>query len=305
MFSISVVIPVLNRSHLIRRCLDSVANQTRIPDHLIVVDNGSTDDTVEVVRNWVSNHPEINVTLLEESSPGASAARNRGLADVTTDLVYFFDSDDVMLPRLIEKITDEIGDNDLLFWKAEIVGLDGKTRPKAFYADSLTRRHFYNGILSTQVFTARTEFIRRVGGWATGAKVWNDWELGIRISLAKPAWKALPEVLVRIHAQEESITGTRFSKKRGDWERTLDIVESDIRRSDRSITDKRRLLDMLAYRRAVLAAKYRREGREDYARELLQKSLAASGLGRWARLRLRLLYGYTALGGRAAYILWR
>lgn len=319
--TVTVVIPVRDRVHLIGRCLDSVAAQTRRPDRVVVVDNSSTDGTPGAVRRWSEAHADLPLTLLEEKRPGASAARNRGLDAVDTDLVYFFDSDDEMLPDLLEKAIEAIGDAELVYWKAEIITLSGQRRSKAFYTDSLLRRQFYNSVLSTQAFLARTELVRRVGGWNEQAAVWNDWELGLRIAMARPRRAVVPEVLVRIHAQEKSITGTAFSRRRGDWERTLAIVEEDIMQSPAPVADKRRMLDMLAYRRVVLAAAYRREGDCDAAASLLVDALRAphgtlsapqptlsapkptlSARKRWL---LRFIYHYTALGGRAAYLLWR
>ena len=75
MSSVSVVVPTFNRAHLINRALQSVVSQTYRPLDLIVVDDGSTDDTCERVR---TEHP--HATLLSQSNQGVSAARNRGLS---------------------------------------------------------------------------------------------------------------------------------------------------------------------------------------------------------------------------------
>lgn len=290
---------------MITRCLDSVADQTLKPSRVIVVDNASSDSTVARIREWSASHPEIDLLLLSEPQSGASAARNRGLREVKTEYVVFFDSDDEMMPALLEKACEKIGDADLVYWKAEVVGLDGRKRHKSFYTDALLRRQFYNSILSTQMFMSRTRLINSIGGWHPEASVWNDWEMGIRIALSNPRWVSLPETLVRINAQEKSITGRAFSHRAGEWENTLELVESDIRKSHLSIRDKKRLLDMLDYRRVILAAHYRREGARNEASELLSKTIRLSRLGKVDRLKLKLIYRYTSLGGRAAYYLWK
>lgn len=302
---VTIVIPVKDREDLIVRCLESVASQTLMPSRVIVVDNGSTDHTVNRVREWSETHPTLNLELTVEQKPGASAARNRGLRMVDTEYVLFFDSDDEMLPTLLEKAFEAIGDSDLVYWKGKVKGLDGKTYLKPFYADSLMRRQFYNAILSSQLFMARTSLIREVGCWEEKAMVWNDWELGIRIAMSRPKWRALPETLVIIHAQKQSITGSAFSHRTGDWENTLDIVERDICSSELGSHEKKRLLDMLAYRRVVLAALYRREGAADKGLMLLKNALDAPNLNRRKRMLLKIIYHYTSAGGRAAYYLWR
>lgn len=302
---VSVVIPVRDRAELIGRCLDSVAAQTVAPRRVIVVDNGSTDDTPARVLEWSRQHPEVPLDLLTEPKPGASAARNRGLKEVTTEYVLFFDSDDEMLPRLIEKASAAIGDSDLVYWQGERIGFDGKRFLTPFYRGELTRRHFYNALLSTQLYMARTSLTRRAGGWEERAMVWNDWELGVRITLQNPSVASVDEVLTRIHLQKKSITGSAFIDKRGAWENTLRLVEVDIERSDLSMDAKRRMLRMAAYRKAILSAQYMREGARAASLELLRKALGGSGLGAISQLWLRILWRYTSAGGRGAYYFWR
>jgi len=149
---------------------------------------------------------------------------------------------------------------------------------------------------------SRTDYMRGVGGWNATLRGWDDWELGIRLLLPSPVTTGLDETLVDVYAQEESITGTSFSSRHGVWERALDAAEHSILASSRPDNEYYRLLT--DYRRIILAACYRREGHPDYAHELLHKTLAKPVVTPWQRLKLRLAYRYTALGGRAAYLLF-
>lgn len=302
---ITIVIPVKNREVLILRCLDSVAAQTVMPAEVIVVDNGSTDGTVSAVESWGALHPDIPLRILSESTPGAAAARNKGLDSVKTEYVYFLDSDDEMLPSLLQKSSAAIGEADLICWKAVCIGLNGKKRQKPFHIHHLIHRQFYNAVLSTQVYLARTSLIREVGKWNEKALVWNDWELGIRIAIAGPKCKSLPENLIVIHSQADSITGPDFSHKEGEWEKTFAIVARDILDSPLNIRQKKLLLDLLSYRKMILAATYRKEKNLSAARKLMKEIESDARLGTFDRLRLKLLYHYTALGGRGAYYFWK
>ena len=96
--SVSVVVPTFNRAKLINRALQSVVSQTYRPLDLIVVDDGSTDDTCERVR---TEHP--HATLLSQSNQGVSAARNRGLSVAQGDWIAFLDSDDTWCESKIER----------------------------------------------------------------------------------------------------------------------------------------------------------------------------------------------------------
>ncbi len=85
--TVSVVIPAYNEARVIARCLGSLLDQTHRPHEIIVVDDGSTDDTRTIVRGFGG------VTLLEQSHEGSGAARNRGANTATGDVLCFLDAD--------------------------------------------------------------------------------------------------------------------------------------------------------------------------------------------------------------------
>lgn len=302
--SVSVVIPVYNRSELIVRCLDSVRRQSFRPLRIIVVDNNSSDSTAETVREWIMRNedPTLRIDLLSEPTPGASAARNTGLAKVTSTHTLFFDSDDEMHPALIAEAMSAIGDNDIVYWKADVINIDRTVRPKPFHTDRLLMRQIFNSQLSTQQYMARTEVFRNAGGWNNNAKVWNDWELGIRIILSDIKAEAIPRTLVMIHAQENSITGRCFHEKIGEWENTISIVEQDIQKANISRTQKKKLNKAISYCKMILASHYAQEGYTDDASKLIKE--ATKPLPNPQQLWLKLLYRYTLKGGRGAYYLW-
>ena len=88
-YEVSVVIPTLNRIETLPRALESVINQSYKPSEIIVVDNGSSDGTLEFLGK---NFP--SVTILEEKKLGVSAARNKGIKHSTFQWVALLDSDD-------------------------------------------------------------------------------------------------------------------------------------------------------------------------------------------------------------------
>ena len=88
---VSVVLPVYNRAHYVAEAIESVLGQTLPPDELIVVDDGSTDDSVAVVERFA--RPGLRV--LRQPNGGIGSARNAGLRAVTGELVAFIDSDDL------------------------------------------------------------------------------------------------------------------------------------------------------------------------------------------------------------------
>lgn len=98
--AVSVVIPLYNKAPYIARALKSVLTQTFQDFEVIVVDDGSTDDGAEVVREL--RNPRIR--LIQQENRGVSAARNRGIEEALAELVAFLDADDEWLPMFLETI---------------------------------------------------------------------------------------------------------------------------------------------------------------------------------------------------------
>lgn len=307
---VSVVVPVFNRQDLVIRCLDSIFAQTYRPIDLIIVDNNSTDNTVPAVKEWMKTHndSDFRISLLEETFPGAAAARQRGLEAVKTDKILFFDSDDIMHDDLVQRAIYEFhgaGDPDVVLWNGRIIYPDKnvkllKTKPGNFF-----RQHIVHSIFRTQGYMAKTDFIRKCGGWNNNMRVWDDYELGWRICLNHPVISLINKELVTIFHQEQSITGSNFHEKAGQWEKALDEIENMVNLSKENPCAKKRLTAWIDYRRMILAANYLKEGKRDIAANLMNRTLRNSSLSASDKLLLKLLYHYTSCGGRGAYILWK
>lgn len=100
---ISLIIPAYNRAHLLSETLDSVIQQTYSNWECLVVDDGSTDNTVSLVRHYGEHDKRI--TILERPSnrtKGSSACRNFGFEQSSGDVIQWFDSDDILLPNAFE-----------------------------------------------------------------------------------------------------------------------------------------------------------------------------------------------------------
>lgn len=129
---ISVIIPTFNAADTLERCLSSLARQT-VPLHeIIVVDDGSTDDSATVAENLAKLYPQIQV--LRQSNTGVSGARNRGLDNSTGDFVGFVDPDDYVDPTMYARLLEGALENS-----AAMVVLGEQTiRPHADTRDNTT-----------------------------------------------------------------------------------------------------------------------------------------------------------------------
>ena len=294
--TITIVIPVRNRAGIILRTLESIHAQTFRPLRLIIVDNASTDSTLDTTLRWKSAHesPTFAIDIFSEPKPGASAARNRGLREVTSDYVMFFDSDDEMLPTHIERIVRYLSqhpDTDLLRWDIGIVDPDAWLSVKSHPKGDEFMLHMLHATLATQRYIVRTSLLRARGAWDETLYIWNDLELGARL-LSAPINTAYltGEPTVLVHPTEISITGTDYLSRTDGHTRTLAKIES-ILPSDPQ--HPHRLA--LAAKRAILAGLYRKEGNRDIASQLLAK--AKSALPWRKRVILHLIYTSVSLTG--------
>lgn len=122
-FEYSVIIPTYNRSALLDRALKSVLAQTVLPAKIIVIDDGSTDETEALVA---SKYP--NVVYYKQSNQGVSAARNAGFSHVDTQWIALLDSDDEWLPKKMELQLTELENSGLLICHSEEIWIRNGVR---------------------------------------------------------------------------------------------------------------------------------------------------------------------------------
>jgi glycosyltransferase involved in cell wall biosynthesis len=102
---VSIVLPTYNRAQFLPAAFASIANQTFTDWELVIVDDGSTDNTADVVRSF---NAAQNVRCVRQENRGAYAARNRGLDEATGRYIAFFDSDDLWLPHHLQRCVEAL-----------------------------------------------------------------------------------------------------------------------------------------------------------------------------------------------------
>jgi glycosyltransferase involved in cell wall biosynthesis len=114
--TVAVIIPTYNRADRVSAAINSLLVQTRPPKQIIVIDDGSTDDTRAVLADY-----DDKITAIHQENRGRSAARNAGLQQVSTDYVAFLDSDDTLPPESIAcraQILDDRPEVDVVYGDA-------------------------------------------------------------------------------------------------------------------------------------------------------------------------------------------
>lgn len=283
---VSIIIPVYNRATVIPDTLQSVVAQTYRPLQVVLVDNHSTDDTMRVLENFKKEHPGegFNVVITCEEHHTAGAARNRGFEHATGEWVLFFDSDDLMDEHLVEsyvKVIENAQEKgrplDLISARSTLIFPDGSHRQAPFHKRDIFANHILHGQLATQRYAVRREFFAETDGWNINLPGWNDWEMGLRLLLARPhvAYMGGKSRVTINHNGADSITGTEFHSRKGQWEYVIDIMMNEVKSSRLKAEHKTRFLRLLEYRRLVLAAQYEREGHPESAKPLCQQAYQA------------------------------
>lgn len=283
---ITVVIPVYNRAEMLRACLDSIQRQTVLPAEVIVVDDGSTDNSAEIARQ----HP-LGVRVLSAPHSGVCSARNTGLEAVNTPWTLFFDSDDTMTPDHIANILSaDLDSADLAGWDVTRLLPDGSTQCLPFETKDIRWHNLMHGTLATQRYMARTELFRSAGAWNPELLIWVDIELGSRLLGLNPRVikvdSVTPSVIVNVTT--DSVTGNSWSSRIDRYTASLSVLEKNIGAEHQ---------DWLSLKRAILAADI---AREDSAKgKSLYRSIEPRNFA------VRLAYHYRRLGGRGAARLLR
>lgn len=108
MSDISVVIPTYNYGHYIEQAIRSILNQTVLPKEIIVIDDGSTDNTETIIsENYLTGEPH-RIIYVKKSNGGAASARNLGIKKTKGEFILMLDADDQLAPHSIEIFTDQL-----------------------------------------------------------------------------------------------------------------------------------------------------------------------------------------------------
>jgi glycosyltransferase involved in cell wall biosynthesis len=108
---ISVVIPMYNSSKTILRTLNSIKKQTILPYEVIIIDDGSLDESSTIVEDFISNNSTLNIQLVKKTNGGVSTARNAGIKLAKGDWIALLDSDDEWLINKLERQIQVLSEN--------------------------------------------------------------------------------------------------------------------------------------------------------------------------------------------------
>lgn len=207
MTTFSVIIPTYNRKDYLRACLESVAQQRLRPNEVIVVDDGSTDGTQQMLGTLT------DVTLIQQANAGPGAARNRGAAAANGDYLAFLDSDDIWFPlslQVMAELIERHGHPSLLFARfedfsgttpSEIVESPAVGEVFSDYFASAARGLF----AGAGMMVIKRDIFDRAGGFDEARMNAEDHDLAMRLGTAPGFVQVMAPTIIghRIHDGNE------------------------------------------------------------------------------------------------------
>lgn len=183
---VSVIIPTYNRAHPVGRAIESVLNQTYQDFELIVVDDGSTDNTEEIIKEFQLKDNRI-IYLKHDENKGGSAARNTGIKASKGEYIAFLDSDDEWLPEKLEiEIRILNDDRNLIICSTGYTFINEKNGviigSSKVQEERISQKIVLRGqCITTNDFIADKEKVIKVGGFDEKLSARQDWDFWIRI----------------------------------------------------------------------------------------------------------------------------
>jgi len=184
---ISVIIPTYNRGWIIKEAIDSVLAQEYINYELIVVDDGSIDDTHDILNSY-----QKNFLVLRQNNKRVSAARNRGFAAASGRFIAFLDSDDIWLPQKLSQQVDFFQSNpDALICQTEEIWIRNNVRVNPKKRHKKPSGMIFEPSLSLCLVSPSAVMIKRnlfeeVGLFDETLPACEDYDLWLRISCRHP-----------------------------------------------------------------------------------------------------------------------
>jgi len=291
--TVSVIIPTYNRANLIGRAIQSVLNQTYKDFELIIVDDGSTDNTKEVIKEFQKKDKKINY-IRHEKNKGGSAARNTGIKLARGAYIAFLDSDDEWLPEKLErqiKAFEESGSQvGVIYTEFAVVSTNGKSmrernknlRYQGLRGSILEELLISNCVGTTSTVMVKRECFKEVGGFDEALWSCQDWDLWLRLAKVYQ-FKYIPSFLVNVYVHGNQITTDVDAGAKG-LERLLDKHYRLFAR------DKK----LLSNRQRYLGSRYCQSGNLSRGRYWFLKSLRTNP----RNLRSYFYFGVSLLGVR-------
>lgn len=215
---VSIIIPCFNAEQCIADAIESALGQAYDPIEVIVIDDGSTDESRDVIRSF-------DERIRWEFGPnrGGSAARNRGLELARGEMIQFLDADDLLDPCKIERQASllESDQNSLVFCRARVIDLKTGTSLGVWGSSNISCEDAIIYVLRSVLQTAAPlhwkHNLMRIGGWREGLPAGQDPDLHMRLACEGIRFKNITDKLLTIRRMSGSVSDKNAFKGYACW----------------------------------------------------------------------------------------
>ncbi|MDC0992247.1 glycosyltransferase family 2 protein [Candidatus Pelagibacter sp.] len=171
--TITIIIPVFNVENVVEETLLSVKNQTSSSDEVIIIDDGSTDDSINIINNFKNLK---GWKIIQTPNQGLGLTRNLGRSIAKSDYVYFLDSDDIIKNNLINRmreIIQQYNKPDMILFSGESFDDNHANNKKPNLKFTLQGEYFHGSRLITKL-TKKKEILPQASRYITKVKLWTE-----------------------------------------------------------------------------------------------------------------------------------
>ena len=219
---VSIIIPIYNYGHFLAEAIDSVINQTYRPIEVIVVDDGSTDNTA----NIATSYPDVQ--YIYQPNQGVSVARNTGISKARGKFIAFLDADDIWLPDKLKiqiRNLEENPDIGYNICKMRIfIVPEADQNPWALSSLYMDEQIGYTTLVTTK------SVFEKVGDFDARYKAEEDFDWFTRAKDAEVAMAILPDILLNRRLHNNNLS---YQNPKDSMARRLQIIKESIERQRR------------------------------------------------------------------------
>ena len=207
---ISVLVTLYDYEDLVAETLDSILASTDVSIEVVIVEDHATDNSRQVVTEYLAAHPDVPMLLLaKDANEGLAAARNTGIDACRADFVMIMDADNLVYPTCLRRLADALhGDRHAAFAYAALEEFGGSAHVRSAFAWNPAWLCAANYIDAQTMIRRST--LQALGGYRVDDPLvfgWEDWEMWLRLASQGDHGVLVPEMLGRYRVQSGSMIG--------------------------------------------------------------------------------------------------
>jgi len=262
---ISVIIPTHNRAHTLKKALDSVLQQSFPADEIIVVDDGSIDNTQQLI---VHAYPQIRYCYQQQR--GVSAARNHGITLARNPWIAFLDSDDAWLPdKLAAQVQSIKSDNDCVLCHSDEIWIRRGIRVNPMRKHKKRGGYIFEHCLplcciSPSATLIKREVLEQLGLFDESLPACEDYDLWLRLCARFPVNFVDKKLIYKYGGHRDQLSGKHWGMDRFRVRALLKLLQSGVLNN----RQRRQTIDMLEQKCAILEIGARKHDNQKLLRDL-------------------------------------